>query len=467
MAPKPPEFVRIEDNRFVINGQKEMLLTANYIVTFQSDGETIWPSSYQGYQHNKRFTYNNREGSLQKLAAELQMMADMGFNSVRVVQLIENVKAVPGSEDLHLRVYGPDGHGRDWALDSEERIQMFLGGVEDFNTLASEAGLSTILLARIRPDWPESAELFTRVLDAFKEDPRILAYDIYNEPLYFDSVRRMKPEVEAIADDWMRSFRKHDPNHLFTIGLAGIREVFRWDPNILDVDFISFHPYEYEPDQVRNELYWYSNYVDKPWVIGETSIPADNDSVPYSDQVDFAEKTLARACACGAAGYSWWQYKDVKWEKFHPSFMGLLGIDGDTANSKGESVLGHVKPVANVFAQFDAAAVKEHCQELANYYSYDNYQGSALTGRVVNEDGDPVQGAVVLGWNRFWQHSRHTVTQPDGTFELRGEFYFHHWMASATDHTMVRDDVRPNSARTGSDGIPRMHIGTLQISRRE
>ena len=93
-------------------------------------------------------------------------------------------------------------------------------------------GWERILLARVKPDRPETVSLFHAVLDEFKYDSTIVAYDIYNEPLYFDSVQRMKPEVKEIMDDWMSGFRNHDPNHLYTIGLAGIREVFRWDPNI-------------------------------------------------------------------------------------------------------------------------------------------------------------------------------------------------------------------------------------------
>ena len=102
---------------------------------------------------------------------------------------------------------------------------------------------------------------------------------------------------------------------------------------------------------------------------------------------------------------------------------------------------------------------------LTNYHNYDDHSTSVIQGRIVDDSGNPVKDAVVLAWDQYWLRSHHTVTKSDGSFELKGPFYFYHWMASAVGHTMIRDDVRPNSARTGIDGIPRMDLGTLKISR--
>jgi hypothetical protein len=146
----------------------------------------------------------------------------------------------------------------------------------------------------------------------------------------------------------------------------GVPEVFAWDPNILDVDFISFHPYEYQPEQVRNELRWYGEHVDKPWIIGETSLPADNDSVPYTDQLEFARKTLAQARACGAVGYTWWQFQDVGWGRFHSDYMGVLDRTGETRVADGLPVVhGTVKPVAEAFREFRAGRCTERLPSTA------------------------------------------------------------------------------------------------------
>lgn len=112
--------------------------------------------------------------------------------------------------------------------------------------------------------------------------------------------------------------------------MTGVREVLEWDPNLMSVDFLSFHPYEYEPNQVLSEIYWYGKYVKIPWMIGETGVPADDDSVKYNIQTLFAEKTLLQTFNCGGLGYSWWQFKDVQWLDFHQDYLGVINQNGIT-----------------------------------------------------------------------------------------------------------------------------------------
>jgi hypothetical protein len=88
-------------------------------------------------------------------------------------------------------------------------------------------------------------------------------------------------------------------------------------------------------------------------MIGETAIPADNDSVPYMEQLRFAERTLLQSRACGAIGYSWWQFQDVEWNRFHPNYMGVLSREGISRTRNGEEVRGSPKPVVQAFQRFD------------------------------------------------------------------------------------------------------------------
>ncbi|MCE9539174.1 MAG: hypothetical protein K8R85_08150, partial [Bacteroidetes bacterium] len=190
------------------------------------------------------------------------------------------------------------------------------------------------LLVRMSADVKATEYNLKKVVHYFRNDTTIMAYDLFNEPLYFDVPERDKKVVNKAMNRWASVAKKNAPNQLITIGLTGIREVFEWDPAILDVDFISIHPYEYEPEQVRNEMYWYANYIKKPWIIGETAIPADNDSISYETQAQFAHKTLKQAYDCGAIGYSWWQYKDVEWHSYHANFRGVVSWTGETKNAK-------------------------------------------------------------------------------------------------------------------------------------
>jgi hypothetical protein len=293
-----------------------------------------------------------------------------------------------------------------------------------------------------------------------------MAYDLFNEPLYFDSIERKKADIVPIVKGWHKLLKMYAPNQLCTIGLAGIREVFQWDPNILDVDFISFHPYNHESGQVMNELYWYGNYIKKPWIIGETAIPADNDSITYEEQKKFAHTTLKQAYDCGAMGYSWWQYKDVEWHAYLANYMGMVTRKGETKTAKNNlSVQGTVKPVAEEFKKFIPFGKKDSCICLANYYNWSQHKNFRITGRLTDENNNPIQGGVVLAWNQYWSHSYHTITKADGSFELMSDFPFYHWIASATMYTMTRAEISPDTARIYKDNIPTINIGNLKLSK--
>jgi hypothetical protein len=327
-----------------------------------------------------------------------------------------------------------------------------------------EEGLRVILLTTIHPEKPWTTTNFTLVAAHLRHEPGIMAFDLFNEPLYFDRSDRTKKEIHAEVKRWRALANEHAPDHLITIGLSGIRETHGWDPHILSVDFISFHPYEYEPDQVLNEIRWYGRHVRKPWIIGETSLPADNDSVPYADQLEFAQRTLEQVRACGGIGYSWWQFKDVRWGRFHSDFMGSMTMEGITPMPKGYlPVSGTEKPVARVFRSFDPTAPDRPCMELTNYYNYSEHATALLRGRLVDGSGAPIEGGVVLGWNEDFSHSYHTTSDADGAFQLRGDMYFHHWIASANGHAMVRGDCPPAEFRTGQEGLPVFNVGELAL----
>jgi len=298
------------------------------------------------------------------------------------------------------------------------------------------------------------------------EHTSILAFDFFNEPFYFDSLdRKDKTEVYYITRRWQEIAKTNSPHHLTTIGLACQREIFEWDPNLMNVDFISFHPYEYEPDQVRNELYWYNRFVDKPWIIGETGIPSNNDSIPYENQVQFARKTLKQNLNCGGMGYSWWQFKDVDWGSYHQNYLGVVAARGYTRKSSVELVHGTPKPVNEEIKRFDPLQTKGECECLPNYYNIGAHRTFRIVGRLTDFEGTPLEGAGILAWDEWWINHHFTTTKPDGTFELYSEYAFYHWMVSASRHEMIRNDCDPNKAIKGKDGIPTIDLGTIRLRR--
>ncbi len=460
------KFVSIQNNKFSLNGKLFYPITVNYIVGMQANKDSLWPCAYMGYNPDGRFQYTTKDSCLMQLKADMDLIKEMGFNSIRLTTIGE--ESIDDELIGRLSVRAKIGNLKDTTIEltNEGNYKKYFGAIEQLLDIINKAGLKAVLLTRMSVDVKKTEIHLKRLVQHFRNDTTIMAYDFFNEPLYFDTPERDKKVVYKTMKRWVNIVKRNAPNQLVTIGLVGIREVFEWDPAILDVDFVSFHPYDCEPEQVRNEMYWYANYIKKPWIIGETAIPADNDSVTYDTQKQFAHKTLKQAYDCGAIGYSWWQYKDVEWHNYHPNFLGVLNLKGETNTIKKNIVIkGSIKPVAEEFKKFNPTAQKDSCICLSNYYNYSNHKKCRITGVVSDENNKPIQGAVILAWNEYWSHSYHTVTKPDGSFELLGNFPFYHWMASATKYSMVRGDVEPDTAKKQIDAIPTMNIGKLKLKK--
>jgi len=458
-------FVSLKNGAFTLDGQPFFPLGVNYVMQLQCIDSACWAAPCRNYERGDTFRYKTRDSTLMQIKAEFRLMRSTGFNSVRLAGLASDLKAKEGSNGIFMNSqYGRGGDSL-YAL-SGVRLTRYLDAVAAVVGLAKEEGLKLVILVRLRPEHPEWEEFFKRLAGRFGDDPTVMAYDFFNEPLYFDIHDRPKTDVYELVKHWHWLMKAEAPHQLSTIGLVGVPEVFAWDPNILAVDFISFHPYEYQREQVRNEMRWYGQYVDKPWIIGETAIPADNDSVPYADQLAFARKTLEQARACGAVGYTWWQFKDVGWGTFHADYMGVMSRAGDTrVDDALPQVQGTVKPVAQAFREFDPNAPRGQCAQLPNYYNFSSLTSARLTGRLLDEQGKPIEGGVVTGWNAGWTSSYFTITKSDGSFALYSNFPFHHWMASATRYSMVRGDVRPNTYITDTSGTPTFYLGELRVER--
>ena len=454
-------FVVLGKDGFRIHGKPFFPMVVNYIASVRAVGDSLWigPSpNYASFDPRSA----SRERHMAALRADMELIRELGFNTVRMVGFADQAFE---RDSLWFTVHNSADRDTLIQLEKDGSYERYLQAVSDMLDAVRAAGLRAILLTQVRPYRTINDDHFARIADRFANDTVIMAYDLFNEPLYFDRPERPKEEAHGILRHWRDLFDTHAPNQLYTLGLTGIRETFEFDPNMLGVDFISYHPYEYEPDQVRNELRWYHNNVDVPWIIGETAIPADNDSVPYEAQRSFAEKTLLQSRACGALGYSWWQFQDVEWGTFHADHMGVLNRDGVTRTASGAEVKGSVKPVAEAFKDFDPWADVGECLCLPNYLNYSSGKVCKVTGRLVDGDGNPINEGVILAWNEHWNTSHHTTSERDGRFELHAPFWLYHWMASGTRYSMDRGDCNPNGFRRGADGIPAYELGDIVLAR--
>ncbi len=456
-----PDFVYMEGKKFKLNGNDFYPMVLNYGAELMVGSGNLWirPANTGYGDKDIKFT---KEASLLNLKSDMQIIKDMGFNAIRLYGIVEyQIK------DDVISKYADSGKDTFVVLKGEY-LEKYLQALADMFKVMDEVGIRAIVLTKKYPDKnPASDQYLTKLLSKFKNEKAIMAWDFFNEPLYFDQPERKKEEVFKIVKDWKKFSRMYAPNQLLTLGLTGTREMFEWDPNILDVDFLSIHPYEFHKGEVENEIYWYGKYVKKPWIIGETGFSADGDSISYDIQKMYAEKFLKRAVNCGASGFSWWQYKDMQWYDFQSNFLGLVNNIGTTQTSdKKLTVTGTVKSAAAVFKNFNSKEKTEECDCRPNYYNYDGLNQYAIKGKLVNKvTGQPVEGGGAVAWDLNFGKSNITFTKEDGTFTLYGNYKLYHFIASATLLNYVRQEVDWDKVSISNEnGVPTYNIGTINLT---
>lgn len=388
LPPITDGYVGLQDGHFVLDGEEWFPLMLNYKAFI--DGDRVIPAPY----------YTGTD-----LREHFDTIASWGFNAVRVC----------------LDVMGEG--------DSAAKFEATRRMVQT----ADSAGLKVMLLIKtpFEPYWQSYTKGLLRHL---ADLPALWAYDFFNEPLYFDpEPERDKMDAVRLASEWRHWVRTYAPHQLFTIATAEPIEVFEWDPSMLPTDFVEMHTYH--PLRVYSEMLWYSRYCGKPWMVGETGLPADNDSVPWDWQWWFLYRTFERAKYLGAIGYGWWEFQDCpSGVNFEAKYTGLR-------DSTGKS-----KPAARVFTDglfcFSCYYTDEELRPV-NYYNMLAYSNIRLTGRIVDKStGKPVEGAVVRGWNDDWSVGMNTYTDSNGCFTLYSNDYNVHFEISAPGMSREKFDRR-------------------------
>lgn len=388
LPPITDGYVGLQDGHFILDGEYWFPNMLNYKAFI--DGDRVIPAPY----------YTGTD-----LREHFDTIASWGFNAVRVC--------------LDVMSEG----------DSTAKFEATRRMVQT----ADSAGLKVMLLIKtpFEPYWQSYTKGLLRHL---ADLPALWAYDFFNEPLYFDpEPERDKMDAVRLASEWRHWVRTYAPHQLFTIATAEPIEVFEWDPSMLPTDFVEMHTYH--PLRVMSEMWWYSRYCGKPWMVGETGLPADNDSVPWDWQWQFLYRTFERAKYLGAIGYGWWEFQDCpSGVNFEAKYTGLR-------DSTGKS-----KPAARVFTDglfcFSCYYTDEELRPV-NYYNMLAYSNIRLTGRIVDKaTGKPVEGAVVRGWNDDWSVGMNTYTDKEGRFTLYSNDYNVHFEISAPGMSREKFDRR-------------------------
>ncbi|HND17404.1 MAG TPA: hypothetical protein PLQ17_10965, partial [Saprospiraceae bacterium] len=215
-------FVSIKDQKFYLNGKPFFPLAVNYRVALQTDGQQLWPSAYKGYDEGNRYRFTNKDSSLEELKNDFQLIADMGFNSIRIVGVGEQYSVTKNSDELYIKA--DIGNERDtmFLFNSQETYNLYYNALNEMMLAANLAGLRVVLLARLFHEVPATEKHWGRIMKHFSQDTTLMAYDLFNEPLYFDSLERNKTEPYHITKAWNKLAKENAPHQLITIGLTGI-----------------------------------------------------------------------------------------------------------------------------------------------------------------------------------------------------------------------------------------------------
>ena len=414
----PQGFVYLEDDVFKLDGEVFFPLMINYKVDFRKIGDDVIVSPARYYDETDIYEANTKDEILKQFSKHLQLVKELGFNTIRIcINIIKN-------DDKGY--YFETDAGRLYITDNTEKI---VESLDDIVAVASEKDLKVMFLMKPAMDEPLNAYT-TAILQHFAEDNTIFAWDLMNEPLYFDKEpQRKKEDAFAIVSGWRDMVRKNAPHHLFTIGFAEPIEVFEWDASILPVDFVEIHTYN--PLRIPNELWWYSHYIGKPWMVGEVSLPADNDSISYDSQRRFLVQAYQRTIDCGGIGFGWWEFQDKPNMNFEGEFSGLLSH---------ENVL---KPVAYEFKNLKDLEPKGMPELPVNHYNVLAFENLLITGRVVDKNtGKGIPSAMIRSWNKNWSVGLNSYTNENGEFTIYSNDECVHFEMSAPGMTKVKFDKK-------------------------
>ncbi len=263
------------------------------------------------------------------VAADFALMKSMGFNTVRVLWLnfnghdyyghVENGEWKSGGADGGRAICQPHS-GPQWnwwgkplifhqPYERDRNLQEVLfPKIKEMLDIAWAQGLNVILLSggntvsgtiAFNKDSSyyyrlQQAKGYASYLHALgkylNKHPALLAYDLYNEPVFGTwgtwgpFTASNKAEIKQFSALWYDSLKQADPNHLITMSNWDIQDLMTYDPTILKLDFNSFHIYpafllgKWEPadkptamQRFNMQLYWINKNCRLPWIISETA----------------------------------------------------------------------------------------------------------------------------------------------------------------------------------------------------
>jgi hypothetical protein len=173
------EFVSIRNGKFELNGESFYPIAINYLVSLQANGQAVWPSSSQSYFPGGRYQFTTMDSSIAELNAEMELIKEMGFNSVRIVGAGETSL----DEKLNsLYIKASIGNERDTILLLSDSLayKNYFTSLQYLFDAAENAGLKVIFLSPVFSTIPQTETHIQKLVSFFKNNSTIIAYYLFN-----------------------------------------------------------------------------------------------------------------------------------------------------------------------------------------------------------------------------------------------------------------------------------------------
>lgn len=472
------DFITVDGKKLKCGGNDFYAIVANYWVEYSRGPITnvtnfTYPNFFPSRSHSY-FPSNSRSPFISTNAKadsairrDLREMKAMGFNAIRVYGCGYQDTIVTTNWDGSVYVKIP--------FTDPKHTQLSLDIAGSVLRSAKAAGIRVIWLAGDNNLSKDTTSLdlafqagYINYLKEFGRrfgnDPTLLAVDFFNEPVPTSNAYWTKTKACQKTKEWNDALKQYS-YALSTIGLWGVGSAFWWDPNLLNVDFVSLHNYPETRinnqitsltdaiNRIKSDYWWYKNNVTLPWMIGETgmtafkynvnSVDTTYDKSPYpgtlQDQKTFLHETLNAARDCGATGYCWWEYSDAD-------------VDGYTGSGKG-AFFGLVyaydpstsivwKPAAQEITNFNPSGTGTATQP-SNYYNYyGNTTGYTITGFALEAGtNNPIKDAIILMEDSFPNQPKHrfqtTYSDVNGMFSFKSTGLIKRISATMTEGDIV------------------------------
>lgn len=392
LASAQSPFVTLEGRSFKLNGQEYYPVVLNYYAEIVSNANQsadtleLYYSPASHYDANPYGHFESIDSAVcrAQLETHFAKIVSMGFNTIRLNQTVIMSKDGPGGQrhykiDVRFNQINtwPPHYRLDLDLNTftSDLSMRYFHLLRKIIRLANAAGLKTILVCGEDAEgWDDPNQLtlaqddqavdlyasyLVRLAEELKDEPGLIAYDLWNEPNWTAShlTAWSKAEICDFTKRWYEAIHgtneaPRDQNHWITLGGSTFNEVATWDPAVMKLDFYSPHIYpglltldDYDLqsaiEQVKAQLYWLGADCPMPWLIGETGFIADDDwwdpldasgsqpnhnhldpdpayhMMPWmqgseQDQADYATLSLDAVRNYGGSGYSWWDFQNCR-----------------------------------------------------------------------------------------------------------------------------------------------------------